>query len=246
VQRSVLSVATFYCHLFLTLTCTATSFLVLPAQPPVVQLSQLSRLLNSSMLGRTMCFNSRAVCCLLSPSKLEGGPATEALEHFQRRNKRRHTGTAEYRGGSSKLDSFSFDKFFGDLSAEEFPSIAWDFAEDEDETCPLALKKSRPSSALLGVKRSRGNQSGLVRSKAFEADLSSLGNSQTFDELNTLSTTVEPLAHKSAALEEQQEVKPTSMIDVAFHSRSTPKSSPFFVANSRSNHLAGLAHFHDR
>jgi hypothetical protein len=123
------------------------------------------------------------------------GPATEALE---RCTKRRRSENKQ----SNMLDhSFSFHDVFSDLAGLHgegaFPSIAWSFDEDED-SCPSALQETLhpATSALLGMKRPRPSQSGLLRSKSFKKDLSLLNSGSASEHLATVASAVETLTTK--------------------------------------------------
>ena len=122
------------------------------------------------------------------------GPATDALERFTKRRR------SENRPGCLP-DHFSFHGVFHDLvgvqEEEAFPSIAWNF-EDDEVDCPSALQEALGpvTSAMLGIKRPRSSRSGLLRSKSFKKDLAQLNSGSTSDHLAALAVAIEPLPTK--------------------------------------------------
>jgi hypothetical protein len=107
------------------------------------------------------------------------GPASEALEQ-QASKKRRLFYPLDEESPASKALS-EFDSMFNAVSSsdsEAFPSIGWDFDDEEDDS---SLDHEKVQESLFEQTRVHG--SGMLRSKSLKRDLSSL-------DVNSLNTRV--------------------------------------------------------
>jgi hypothetical protein len=116
---------------------------------------------------------------LNSSAKLLGA-ATQALDQQALKKRRLSYQPVEENPASNAL-SFEFDAMFNAVASsdcEAFPSIAWDF-DDEDDSHAISLDHEEVQKSLLEETRMHG--SGMLRSKSLKRDLSSLD----VDSLNT-------------------------------------------------------------
>jgi hypothetical protein len=121
-----------------------------------------------SQTSATMC--NAATIKVNSSAKLSG-PATEALEQ-QASKKRRLSYPLDEESPASNALSFEFDSMFIAVSSsdgEAFPSIGWDFDDDEDDGSVSDEKVQEPL-----FEQTRVYGSGMLRSKSLKRDLSSL------------------------------------------------------------------------
>jgi hypothetical protein len=106
----------------------------------------------------------------VNPSAKLSGPASEALEQ-QASKKMRLSYPLDEESPASNALAFEFDSMFNAVSssdAEAFPSIGWDF-DDEDES---SLDHDKVEESPFQQTRVHG--SGMLRSKSLKRDLSSL------------------------------------------------------------------------
>jgi len=105
------------------------------------------------------------------------GPASEALE---RTTKRRRTGSQNH-SMPPAADPFSSDDLFQSVtpaSDEGFPSIGWNFDDDETDFEPLmATTGDNFRHRIKGIKRKCG---GLLRCKSFRQGLSGMALEEQF------------------------------------------------------------------
>jgi hypothetical protein len=125
----------------------------------------------------TMCTATNLNSC---SAKLSG-PATEALDQQASKKRRLSCPQVEENPASNALSEF--DAMFNTVASsdcEAFPSIAWDF-DDEDDSHAISLDHEKFQKSPLKETRMYG--SGMLRSKSVKRDLSSL-------DVNSLNTSV--------------------------------------------------------
>jgi hypothetical protein len=116
----------------------------------------------------------------LNSSAKISGPATEALDQQALKKRRLSSAPVEENPATNAL-SFQFDAMFNTVSSsdcEAFPSIAWDF-DDENDSHAIFLDHENIRKSIFEESRLHG--SGMLRSKSLKRDLSSLD----VDSLNT-------------------------------------------------------------
>jgi len=106
------------------------------------------------------------------------GPATEALEQANKRQRISLVLNQASGKGTFREETFDLDDMFHAITPgheEDFPSIGWDF-DEETEAPKITEAEDSDLSALLGQKRRRDGSasSGLLRSKSFSSHLSLL------------------------------------------------------------------------
>jgi hypothetical protein len=143
------------------------------------------------------------------------GPATEALERSTKRRRLSQTGSE-----SSNCASFQLDAMFNDISSiddEAFPSIGWNFDDDDDEADATPSVSAQTSFELSSFKTLSGSKrqspAGMVRSKAFSCGLDTMSPSHTSSEPLQLDSISEALPSylKSSKLDHNMYILSSSL-----------------------------------
>jgi hypothetical protein len=164
------------------------------------------------------------------------GPATDALEYYLKRKR------CEVKHNSGR-DQLSFHKVFSDLVTlegdEVFPVISWNF-DDNDDDFPSALHDTlKPAtSVLIGMKRPRSRQRGLLRSKSFKKDLSLLNSKSTSDHTLPLPIAFEPLPTKLEGAAQIFPQKPSTSAVLASYSSRSLTNHAHNMVNQYTNYMS--------
>ena len=150
-----------------------------------------------------ICFDE-IITDLFRHDKVEGGPATEALEHLLVTSKqRRRYCPRRFDSDFDESSLFEMGLHFVDHASaiapqECLPSNPRRYYDEEDTHWPFGVNQTSSSCGFLPrVKlQAKGKSKGLIRSMAFRNDLCTLNNSSNSDNIycTLLSTPVQPLA----------------------------------------------------